>query len=135
LELLFNLLWITLSVALFGMWLRGQLQWADGSLRPSAQMQIAALAVLIIVLLPVVSLTDDLQACTAPAEAEHLVRRDLHDSSIEHIDASSIIIAVLFSFQNASGLTTLSHLPTSLKIGAPRENLLSIVGIRPPPHA
>jgi len=35
-------------------------------------MQIAALAILIIILFPVVSLTDDLLACTTPAEVEHL---------------------------------------------------------------
>lgn len=96
-------------------------------------MQVAALAVLIVILLPVVSLTDDLLACTAPAEVEHLVRRDL-DHADGYYHAASIIAAVLSTLRNNSGTQIISSLTPSMEIGTPREEFLSIVGNRPPPR-
>jgi hypothetical protein len=97
-------------------------------------MQIAALAILIIILFPVVSLTDDLLACTTPAEVEQLVRRDLLDHIDNDLPAASIIAAALVSLQNASELQTISKLRPAIKIGTPREEFLSIMGNRPPPR-
>lgn len=97
-------------------------------------MQIAALAILIVVLLPVVSLTDDLLACTAPAEVEHLMRRDLLDHVDSNLEAAAIVAAALFSSQNAFALQTVFPISPSMKIGTPREEFLSILGNRPPPR-
>jgi hypothetical protein len=85
LELFFNLVWVALSVTLFGLWVRdrrNQDPSHQGRNPSRARLiwQLTALAVLIVVLLPAVSLTDDLQACTAPAETEHIGRR----ISIQH---------------------------------------------------
>jgi hypothetical protein len=98
-------------------------------------MQIAALAIVIVILLPVVSLTDDLLACTAPAEVEHLVRRDLLDHADHDLHPVSILAAALVSLQSGSGLQTISKLAPAMEIGAPREEFLNIVGSRPPPRA
>jgi hypothetical protein len=90
-ELIFNLLWLTLSAGIFGFWIWSQRRWADRSLRATTRIQIMALAVLIVILLPVVSLTDDLQASAAPAEMEHLIRRiDLHHSLDASLQAISL---------------------------------------------
>jgi len=101
--------------------------------RPSTHMQVAALAVLIVILLPVVSLTDDLMACTAPAEIEHLVRRDL-DHADGYLHAASIVAAALSTLRDDSGTQVISNLTPSMEIGTPREEFLSIVGNRPPPR-
>jgi len=134
-ELIFNLLWVVLSTGLIGLWLFSRRRWQDDVSRPGTHMQIAALAIVIVILLPVVSLTDDLLACTAPAEVEHLVRRDLLDHVDNGLHAASIMAAALVSDENASGLQIISRLTPAMEIGAPREEFLSIVGSRPPPRS
>ena len=42
---------------------------------PAVELQLIALAMLAVILLPVISLTDDLQAKITPAESEHFSRR------------------------------------------------------------
>jgi len=133
-ELLFNLMWVVLSTALVGLWLVSRHRWGDNVPRPSGRMQIAALAILIVVLLPVVSLTDDLLACTAPAEIEHLVRRHFMDHVDSDLEMAAILATVLVSSQESFRLQALSQVSPSMEIGTPREEFLSIVGIRPPPR-
>ncbi len=133
-ELLFNLLWVGLSIGLIGLWLLSRRRWQDDALRPGSHIQIAALAIVIVILLPVVSLTDDLLACTAPAEVEHLVRRDLLDHVDNDLQAASIVVAAVVSLQNAAELQTISKLTPAIEIGTPRDESLSIMGIRPPPR-
>jgi uncharacterized membrane protein len=136
LEAFFNLLWLGLSFALLGFWFWSQRRWADASLRTSTRMQVMALAILIVILLPVVSLTDDLQACTAPAEAEHLTRRgDLQAHADSPLHTASIVVATLLSVHQASGFKTLAHLSPAIEIVTSSEGYLSIVGNRPPPLA
>jgi hypothetical protein len=133
-ELLFNLLWLALSLTLCGSWLIRRKCSGDGTLRVSTTVQIVTLAVLIVILLPVVSLTDDLQACTTPAEAEHLIRRDVTPANGTHpFHAASIVEAALLSFHDASRLQTLAYLSPVTKVEAPGGDPLSIVGNRPPP--
>jgi len=134
-ELFFNLFWVVLSTGLIGLWLISRPRRKDHELHPSRRMQIAALAVLIVILLPVVSLTDDLLACTTPAEVEHLVRRDVLDHVENNLEAAAVLAAVLVSSQNAFGSQIIFQVLPSMKIGAPREEFLSIVGNRPPPLA
>jgi hypothetical protein len=133
-ELLFNLLWVGLSIGLIGLWLLTRREGQDDAFRPGSHMEIAALAILIITLFPVVSLTDDLLACTTPAEVEHLMRRDLLDHVDNDLQAASIVSAVLVSLQNASELQTISKLTPVIQIGTPREEFLSVMGNRPPPR-
>jgi hypothetical protein len=133
-ELLFNLLWVVLSTGLIGLWLVSRHRWGDSMPRPNGHMQIAALAILIVVLLPVVSLTDDLLACTAPAEIEHLVRRHLLDHVDSSLESAATLAAALVSSQDAFRLQAVSQVSPSTEIGTPRDEFLSIVGIRPPPR-
>ena len=70
-ELLLNLAWVLLAATMFCLWLR----FAPRS-SVSPHLQFMALAVLLLILFPVISVTDDLQAVQNPAEADCLVRRD-----------------------------------------------------------
>ncbi len=77
-ELFFNLSWAALSMILVFLWMRFAPR--DGA---SRRMQFVALAVLILVLFPVVSVTDDLQAALNPAETDACQRRS-HVLTIAH---------------------------------------------------
>ena len=133
-ELFFNLLWLALSSLLLGFWILGPSRWTDERLRPSTRAQIVALVLLIVILLPVISLTDDLQACTAPAESEHLARRvDLQAITDGPLQAASILIAALGSFDEPPRLQILSWLSPAEETETPSAGYLRILGNRPPP--
>ena len=74
-EALFNLAWVALTFALFAMWLAIARTRRKDSLLPSLGVQLIAIAMLAVILLPVISLTDDLQAAPTLAESEHVNRR------------------------------------------------------------
>jgi hypothetical protein len=79
-EILLNCVWLLLGLSLIAAWAvhvsRGGTSQADG-LRPSRRLQFTALLLLVILLFPVISLTDDIAMCTAPRDAERALR--LHD--------------------------------------------------------
>ena len=69
-ELLLNLAWVLLTTLMFCLWLR--FAPCNGADR---RMQLVALAVLLLILFPVISVTDDLQVGQNLAEADSLLRR------------------------------------------------------------
>lgn len=68
-ELALNLVWAVLAVSAMGVWLR------FGS-RSERRGQFIALSMLLLILFPVISVTDDLQLPQNPAEADCCLRRD-----------------------------------------------------------
>lgn len=79
-ESLLNCAWLLLVIALIFQWARQTRASESGPrscLAPSRGLQLTALFVLVILLFPVISMTDDMAACTAPQEAERALR--LHD--------------------------------------------------------
>jgi len=135
-EIFFNLLWLALSSLLLGLWLFNRGRSADESVRSSAGIQFIALALLIVVLLPVVSLTDDLQACTMPAESEHLSRRgDFQAVADFTLHAVSVVIAGLSSFDTTPNAHTFACLSLPAENETPSAGYLRILGNRPPPAA
>src|ERR1700691_145694 len=77
-ELTLNLGWVVLALWMLGAWLR---------IAPKAPRgrgaQLVALSVVILILLPAISMTDDLIAARNPAELDRCVRRD-HDCCHAH---------------------------------------------------
>jgi|SRR5580658_1107402 hypothetical protein len=70
-EIVLNLAWVFLTVAMTGLWLRfGAGEVVD------RRIQVVALLLLLLVLFPVISVSDDLLALQCPAEADCCVRRD-----------------------------------------------------------
>lgn len=133
-EIFFNLLWLALSSLLLGLWLFHRGHSADESLRSRAGVQFIALALLIVVLLPVVSLTDDLQACTMPAESEHLSRRgDLQAVADFTLHAVSVVVAGLFAFDTTPNPQTFARLSLPAENETPCAGYLRTLGTRPPP--
>lgn len=79
-ELLSNLVWIVVALALWGLWLASRRRARGGSPRIGIGVQAVSLAVLTLILLPVISVSDDLQASHNPAEVERSCNRnDQHD--------------------------------------------------------
>src|ERR1035437_9485430 len=70
-ELILNLVWALLAIVLVRLWLRHA-----PSKSTSTRTQLAALAMLIVILLPVISVTDDLQTIQNPAELDCCARRN-----------------------------------------------------------
>ena len=70
-ELLLNLAWVLLATLMVCSWLL-----IAPTPDTDRRMQVVALALLILILFPVISVTDDLQASMNPAEADCCLRRD-----------------------------------------------------------
>jgi hypothetical protein len=72
--------WLLLGLSLISVWSahawRTRASHAEGPL-PSRGLQLIAILMLVILLFPVISLTDDIAMCTAPRDAERALR--LHD--------------------------------------------------------
>jgi hypothetical protein len=69
-ELLCNLGWLAVTLALWGFWCAQGRQMNRRSLLPAIAAQLISLCALTAILLPVISITDDLQASNNPAEVE-----------------------------------------------------------------
>jgi hypothetical protein len=77
-EIFLNVVWLLLAGLLYGLWRRGASR--SGA---STTMQLVALAMLVVILFPVISVTDDLQAAQNPAETDCCQRR-MHGGSQPH---------------------------------------------------
>jgi hypothetical protein len=133
-ELFLNLLWLVFSLLLILHWTRAanpRRNWKTGK-------AFVALLLLVLLLLPVISVTDDLVAMASPSETEHIVRRGeiplLHlvqDQAVM-LDAGALAQIII-------GLAFLSSLLSRI---IPRRKAVTLLngfgmarGIRPPPSA
>lgn len=106
-EILSNLAWGLVVAVLWGFWLKGlarrgkQGGRGQASLLPAMGVQLVALAMLCAVLLPVISVTDDLQAANIPAEVERAGgRNDRHQTLAQPMHPLPLALALLiFSFR------------------------------------
>jgi hypothetical protein len=78
-ELLLNIAWGLVAGLMVGLWLR-----FGARAGVPRSVQFVALAVLLLILFPVISVTDDLQAALNPAEADCCLRR-AHGCSLHHM--------------------------------------------------
>jgi hypothetical protein len=72
-EITLNLAWAACSLALIWFWTQ-----STAASPVPRRMQILALAMVVLLLLPVISLSDDLMAMQGPAETDSSMRRALH---------------------------------------------------------
>ncbi len=80
-EILLNCLWLVLSLSLVTVWLAGARRpqgsrAARTSLLPGTRLQVTAIVILLLLLFPVISLTDDLAMCAATRDTEQALRLD-----------------------------------------------------------
>ena len=129
-ELLLNLAWLGLSTTLVWRFLlcaRGPHQWRKGR-------AIVALALLILILLPAISMTDDLAAFSNPGEINHVFRRDGTPLQL-HSDAAAVAIVALLLDILAISVMRLSGEQFKLRSfsGAMLDGAVRSLGLRPPP--
>jgi hypothetical protein len=128
-ELALNVAWLFL--ALFMVW-----AWVKYAPRQGAdrRMQFVALALVILILLPAISMTDDLMAASNPAEIETCARRD-HDWGHPHTllpVTAALVVAFFHGFSLETVRVAAAHpLPTLV----PNKPLLKSLETRPPPAA
>lgn len=132
-ELFLNLVWCVVSLLLIVHWTRA----AKPRLNLKTGRAFVALMLLVVLLLPVISLTDDLAAMSHPAEVEHIVRRG--DISLLHLDQmqtamldASILIAWMF-IGLALLVSLLSRVVPRRRAGRLLDGFGVTCGIRPPP--
>jgi hypothetical protein len=134
LELLFNVAWLALSLGLVCLWFSSPRRRSRKSPGATICVQLIALALLILILLPVVSLTDDLYASATPVEAEHFSRRgDLlpaHNIFLHTISAalSGFPVHQDAPYEQYPGFSSPDYIP-----GHPETGHFTVAGIRPPP--
>lgn len=132
-EVIFNLLWLAISALMVGIWL---LRSAHGTnpARHSIGVQLIALALLIVILLPVVSLTDDLHANALLAESDRVWRRsDFQTIGDLALHVISIAIAGLALTHVAPQRRTAIWLAFPDRKSHSFAGYLRILGTRPPP--
>lgn len=77
-EIVLNLAWALCSIGLIGYWWRTR---SNNSV--PLRMQLFALAMIVLLLLPVISLSDDLASMQGASETDRSVRRILHENHVQ----------------------------------------------------
>lgn len=126
-EFTLNLAWVVLAALMFCLWLRHGTDAAT-----DRRMQFVALAVLLLILFPVISVTDDLQAVQNPAETDSCQRRD-HGCSAPHSIWSPVAALPLPAFAELSFGVQRMAAPGSLAAPVIALAALNPIENRPPP--
>jgi hypothetical protein len=135
-ELLCNLAWAAVTVALWSCW---SVRWRHAktaSILPVIAVQLISLAALTAILLPVISITDDLQAANNPAEVERSAgKRDQLFSVQQAHKVAPGIVAFVAPCLCPSLLTRSSLLPVDSAVPAQGTAHVLTQWSRPPPVA
>jgi hypothetical protein len=129
-ELFLNLAGALVAIGLIGLWIRVTPATGAGSKRTT---QLVALALLILILFPVISVTDDLIAVQNPAETDSLQRRNLEVSNLHAAILSAAI--PLAAFRLPPPVVLAPARPQALPIPLPIAPALTTIENRPPPTA
>ena len=133
-ETVLNLVWALLAALMFGLWLRFAPRTGPCQRGHSPKMQFVALAVLIMLLFPVISVTDDLQAIQNPAETDSCQRRD-HVCATPHSIFPAVAELPLPGFSGLSFAYLRLAAPSSLPTPVVANPALASIQNRPPPAA
>ena len=130
-ELLLNVVWVAVSLLLLG----GKLHSMRSRDHRVEWRVLIALGILLALMLPVISITDDLMANNATADVEHMFRRPLEPIpqspflAVLELVASAALF--LFGLRQRLLLETISRSDSSLV--RLRQGLMRLSSVRPPP--
>ena len=130
LELALNLVWVAASATLVTVWLR-----ASRHTRAPRRVQCFALLMALLLLLPVISISDDLVAAQYPAESDSALRRAA-ESHLGHLvlhPASFALPEPILSGQVPQFM--LAQLSVRQAVAAPASGFTRELHCRPPPQA
>ncbi len=135
-ELLCNLAWVAVSTVLWSSWLVRRRHARTASILPAIAVQLISLAALTAILLPVISITDDLQASNNPAEVERSAgKRDHLFSFQQDRHGAPGIVALVVPILRPSLLIRFSLLPTDFAVPTQGTAHAFTLWSRPPPAA
>jgi hypothetical protein len=127
-ELFLNLAGALVGLGLVCLWLRTSRNCDDRSRRTT---QLVALALLILILFPVISVTDDLIAAQNPAETDSVQRRHLEVSMLQAaIVCAELPLDNVRTPDRCAEWTPLAH---TERISLPQTPALAPIENRPPP--
>jgi len=133
-ELFLNLAWVLLAALMLSLWPRFAPRIGRDGHMKDRRMQFVALAVMLLILFPVISVTDDLQAVQNPAETDSSLRRD-HIAVSPHSILPAVAALPLAIFAGVlSGLPRFTG-TRSLPVPAIDYPALASIQNRPPPAA
>lgn len=131
-EITLNLAWVALAVWMLWAWVRfAPREGASG--RVDWRVQLVALGLVILILLPAISLTDDLTAARNPAEVDTCIRRSqdwLHPHVL--IPVATALVISLFAGLSLGAVELISHNVPAIATADPA---LNPIESRPPPAA
>jgi hypothetical protein len=127
-EITLNLAWVALAVWMVWAWVRFAPR--EGADR---RVQLVALGLVILILLPAISMTDDLMAARNPAEVDTAIRRD-HDWLHPHVLIPAAVALVVSQFAGLS-LGTVELIARSAPPAVTISAALHPIEDRPPPTA
>jgi hypothetical protein len=128
-ELILNLVGAMVALGLVGLWLR----WAPRK-GFDLRTQLVALALLILILFPVISVTDDLLAVQNPAETDSCVRRDYAAANVNTASPHAIAMPEPLLPELPFGFLRLVA-PGAQPVSTSATPALSSIENRPPPSA
>ena len=128
-ELFLNFAWTLLAIAIVGHWFK-----LGHSGRSDRRLQVIALVMLLAILFPVISVSDDLWSIQNPAETDTYQRRD-HFSSISHSNFDFAGTIPLPVFAGMSLGYQRFAAPRSLPLFAVDNPAFEAIQNRPPPTA
>ena len=129
-EIFLNFAWAALAVFIICSWLR-----IESSGSGDRRRQIVAIAILIAILFPVISVSDDLMAAQNPAETDTCQRRDHLGDQASHplLDLATAVPAAAFEGIDLAACRSLSQ--QNAQPAAPDCPDFSPILNRPPPAA
>jgi heme A synthase len=132
-ELFLNLVWLSVSLLLAITWMRSErrtrkrFEWST----------VIALLLLLMLLFPVISITDDLVAINMASEIEHTMRR--YEAPPSQMTSIAILYAMLLMAMVMIGIASFGTRFTRVRPSAFAAKLLAgfvrASGVRPPPSA
>jgi hypothetical protein len=135
-ELLCNLAWVAVTVALWSFWFARRRHAKTASSLPTIAVQLISLAALTAILLPVISITDDLQAANNPAEVERSAGKRDHLISLHLADRGTPgVVALVVPTLRPSPVSKLSLFPVDSADPAQGAAHSLTQWSRPPPAA
>lgn len=129
-ELLLNLAWLLVAGTIVFLWFRG-----EGGNNPDRRRQLIAIGVLIAILFPVISVSDDLLAMQNASEADNSQRRDHLIPSSTHPVQPVVAMMVAAIFAGAASGSVGFIAPRVRPVKGLEPPALACIENRPPPAA
>ena len=135
-ESLCNFGWLAITIAFWAFWCAQRRQVKRRSLFPAVAVQLISLCALTAILLPVISITDDLQASNNPAEVERGAGKRNQFLNLHHVSHGVPgAIALTVSCLRPPLLRRLAILPINFAVPAQGTARVPAQWSRPPPVA